>query len=683
MAGPGKTAIYPLQILVNYWELKPARLAAKLNQLLRQNVTHIVSFVPWQASENDISHGLTKFLQAIADRKMSATLILSPEVGTGALYAGLPKDLAKKEEMLARNRDEQPATVVLAPRIFALPSLHSKELTTRYHQFLTKIDGMIGEMGKEQPELLSSLQLVFTGSFWKYYRPASGSQLAAFRGQNGDRSNAAELAFRADLDNQASLREFMTVKGSGNGLAPKAKENDAVFRAQFQNQAEELFRIRQAQFVRKRSLGVDVVQAELFTPEADPSLSYSNLFQLISRGIADFPALDRLIAEAATRQSMVGESRAAPMIHWTGFGPFTQLTDSEKQYLILKSLLLLGSRGGSVILDEAEWFSLSNGFRKRAELFAESLLAKELELETKVFCLTGHLWSEGKRIDGSTSNGKDSHSLFWPELRLTLDTQARLIASPEALAWEEEAKAVFLEPNFILNSERWRKISSWMEAGRLVVFSKHQPMSDAVRADFEMATRGRGRIDMNLGTRYFVYSVGEGKIAVYEPTAQTSDWKRFVASMLSLSLATPEMGVNDPRVDLVCLKRGMEGGAGRAGLFIFNGSRTSVTTEIRFENDVIIDDLSAVLSRQRDQARTPSADAFTAADDEAEANRFELETPPCGILPISVSGLGEIGREKRIAGTLSGLTSKHAHEAASAELTGFGMTDDFESLFKE
>lgn len=673
MGGPGKTAIYPLQILVNYWELKPARLTAKLNELLRLGVTHITSFVPWQTSENDISHSLAKFLQTLADRKMSATLVVSPEVGCHALYAGLPKDLAKNPEIQARNRDEQPAIVALPPRIFALPSLHAKELITRYHAFLTKLDGMIGEMARTKPELLDSLQLVFTGSFWKYYRPASGSQIMAFRGQNGDRGNAAELAFRSDLENYANLREFISVRGSTTGLAPKAKENEGIFRAQFHTHAEEVFRIRQAQFVRKRSLGVDVVQAELFTPEADPSLTYSNAFQMTTRGLADFPALDRLIAEAATRQSMVGEARAAPMVHWTGFGPFTRLTDSEKQFLILKSLLLLGSRGGGVILDEAEWFSLSSAFRKRAELFAETLLEKELELETKAFCLTGHLWSDGR----SEGRNKDTHSLFWPELRLTLDTQARLIASPEALVWEEEAKILFLEPNVILSMERWRKIAAWAESGRVVVFSKQQPMSEAVRVEYESAIRGQTRIDMNLGTRYFIHPLSEGKLVVYEPTTQSSDWKRFVASMLSLAHATPEMGVNDPRIDLVCLRRGLQSGSGRAGLFVFNSSRSAVRTEIRFENDVFVDDLSAILSRER--KRNGQVED---SENEAEANRFELETPPCGVLPLSVTGLGEVGLEKRIAGTLTGLTAKAAEEAAASELSGFQMGDEFSALFK-
>ncbi|MBS1960799.1 MAG: hypothetical protein JST04_01180 [Bdellovibrionales bacterium] len=656
--------------------MKPQRLATKLNQLMRQGITHIASFVPWQVAENDISHSLTKFLQMLADRKMSATLILSPEVGVHALYGGLPKDLAKNSEIQARNRDEQPAVSVLPPRIFAFPSLHAKEFTTRYHGFLTKLDGMIGDLGRTQPELLESLQLVLTGSFFKYYRPASGSQLAAFRGANGDRSNAAELAFRAELDQCANLREFM----AGQGIVPKAKENEPFFRAQFQTNAEEHFRIAQSRQVRKRSVGVDVAQAELFTPEADPSLAYSNLFQLTARGMPDFPAFDRMIAEAATRQAMVGEARAAPVLHWTGFGPFTRLTDSEKQYLILKSLLLLGSRGGGLLLDEEEWFSLSNAFRKRVELFAETLLARELELETKAFCLTGHLWSDGKAVaqpGGSAAGGKDSASLFWPELRLTLDTQARLIASPEALAWEEESKIVFVESNVILTVEKWRKLVAWAEAGRVLVISKQQPMSGAVRADFEAAVRTRTKLDLNIGTRYFVYGAGEGKLVLFEPipSSRPSEWKRFVASMLSLAHATPEMGANDPRIDLVCLRRGLAQGSGRAGVFVFNGSRSPVSTEIRFENEVAISDLSTVLSRLGGNGDPEASDA-------AESNRFELETPPCGVLPIAVNGLGEAGREKRIAGNLAGLTSKHAEEAASSELAGFSTGDDFSGIFK-
>jgi hypothetical protein len=678
MAAPGKTAIYPLQILVNYWEMKPQRLGAKLNHLMRNGITHVASFVPWQIAENDITHSLAKFLQLLADRKMSATLILSPEVGVHASYSGLPKDLAKNSEIQARNRDEQPATVVLPPRIFALPSLHAKTFTSRYHAFLTKLDGMIGDLGRTQPELLDSLQLVLTGSYFKYYRPASGSQLAAFRGQNGDRSNSAELAFRSELDSYLNLREFAAKNGPG--ISPKAKENEPLFRAQFQQNAEEIFRIRQSQQVRKRSLGVDVVQAELFTPEADPSLTYSNLFQLTTRGMPDFPAFDRLIAEAATRQSMVGEARAVPMLHWTGCGPFTRLTDSEKQYLLLKSLLLLGSRGGGLIVDEVEWFSFSNAFRKRTGVFAETLLTRELELETKAFCLTGHLWSDGKATDPSK---KESSAVFWPELRLSLDTQARLIASPEALSWEEEAKIVFVEPNVILNLEKWRKLVSWAEAGRVLVLSKSQPMSSAVRADFEMVTKTKSKLDLNIGTRYFVYGAAEGKIVLFEPTTQASDWKQFVASMLSLAHAVPEMGAGDPRVDIVCLKRGLESGSGRAGVFVFNGSRASVSTEIRFENEVSISDLSAVLSRPSTERSMPNAiDAAESAEDAAESNRFELEVPPCGVLPIAVTGIGEVGQEKRIASNLSGLTGKHAEEAAASELAGFSMGEDFSGVFK-
>ena len=139
----------------------------------------------------------------------------------------------------------------------------------------------------------------------------------------------------------------------------------------------------------------------------------------------------------------------------------------------------------------------------------------------------------------------------------------------------------------------------------------------------------------------------------------------------------PEMGVSDPRIDLVCLKRGLESGSGRAGLFVFNGSRSAVAAEIRFENEVAISDLSALLSRIGGKG------AGTESDDvEAESNRFELETPPCGVLPISVNGLGEAGREKRIAGNLTGLTIRAAEEAAASELAGFQMGDDFSGVLK-
>src|SRR5688572_14434656 len=99
---------HPIQILFNYWEIRSSLVGAKLDDLIRHGVTHIASFVPWQAVESDISHMLVRFLQAVADRKMTVNLILTPEVGMHYPNSGLPKDVIGKPENVAHHTGSGP-----------------------------------------------------------------------------------------------------------------------------------------------------------------------------------------------------------------------------------------------------------------------------------------------------------------------------------------------------------------------------------------------------------------------------------------------------------------------------------------------------------------------------------------------------------------------------------------------
>lgn len=656
MVRAAKTAIYPLQILVNYWEMKPARMGVKLNHLLRQGISHVATFVPWQAAEADISHSLVRFLQAIADRKMTVTLILSPEVGVYYANSGLPKDLFGKTEIQAKTRDEKPAIAALPPNFFALPSLSSPEFTKRYHQFLTRMDGLIAEVARTQPDVLSAIQVVLTGSYWKYYRSAQASSLKPFSGISGDYSNHSEVAFRQYTEALFSHREFQQ-PGTPSANRWKKREMEGVNRQAFFQNSEEVFRYRSTQFIRKKALGLDVVQAELHTPEADPAYQYSQVLSLATGGLPDFPTLDRLVTESISRQSMVGNARTTPMVHWTGFGAFSQLSDSEKQYLLLKSLLLMGGHRGAILVDESEWFSLSPNFRARAEMLSKVVAEKELELETRAICWTAHLWSEGRGENLTTP-------LFWPELKTSLSHQARLVASREALDWETDAKLLCIEPSVIITRENLVRIMKWAEGGRIVCLSRQALMTESARVELDQFSKNSAFIEMNLGTRYRVHSQGQGKIVIYENGAAGAEWKRFIQSMIGLAQVSRDAIASDARVDLVQLSRG----TGRAGLFIFNGTRQAIAGEVSFEYEVTISDLATLLSQKADAPMRPSAD-------DAHSNRFELEVPPCGVLPIAVAGIGEEGREKREAKLTSGLTARHLAEAARQELSGMSDSD--------
>src|SRR5262249_7869077 len=125
--------LHPIQILFNYWEARPTLIGARLDGLIRQGITHITTFVPWQVVESDISHTLVRFLQAASDRKMAVDLILTPELGVHYPNSGLPKDLmaakASGQDNLAAHAGEGHVDVTLPPNGFALPSLFSPELT--------------------------------------------------------------------------------------------------------------------------------------------------------------------------------------------------------------------------------------------------------------------------------------------------------------------------------------------------------------------------------------------------------------------------------------------------------------------------------------------------------------------------------------------------------------------------
>src|SRR5690606_23928763 len=147
------------------------------------------SFVPWQGFESDISHRLLKFLQCLADRGMTAALILTPEPATHFAFAGVPKDLAGNEDHHARGADGGEFFVNLAPRMYPLPSLLSPDLQKRYSGFLTRFLGFLADV--ERSGLGSGITITLTGSFWKYYRSPRGTSLDGAELIAGDECKAA------------------------------------------------------------------------------------------------------------------------------------------------------------------------------------------------------------------------------------------------------------------------------------------------------------------------------------------------------------------------------------------------------------------------------------------------------------------------------------------------------------
>jgi hypothetical protein len=634
-------------------------MGARLDEWIRMGVTNVTTFVPWQAVESDISHTLTRFLQAAAERKLTVSLILTPEVGVHFANSGLPKDLFSKPENTARHTHGGAVPVALPPNAFPLPSLAAPEFTKRYHNFLSRIDSLLADLGRAQPQLLEKVTVVLTGSYFKYYRAPHDSAPGAFGGSAGDQSGCAAVAYRQRLEQFYAQREF-TDPTPAAAARWKTRALEEVNRRWFAQHSEDVFRSRSTQFIRRKATSVKLRPIELYTPEADPAFSYSNFVQLVTGANGNFPRLSSLVDEAATRAAAAGEgSEAAPFVHFTGLGSFRTLSDSEKQFLILKSLLLMGGRGGGILVDESEWFALSRSFRTRAEALARSLAQAELRIRTRALYLAPHLWSGAGTL--------------WDELRSRAGHGARLVSSVDLVTRDRSAEIAFVDPSYILTRDALARLAGWARGGRVLVLPRTPLYTEAARAELAEALEAGGQaLEISLGVPYRLHRLGEGRLVLFDVPEGASmrgealaSWQTFLASALSVAGVQAPCSLSDARLDAIPLDR-REGGA---GLFILNGTSRPVAADLLFPTEVCVSDLATSFAMG---PREPQAAAAGGPAPVVPANRFALEVPPCGILPISVDGLDRDFEERRAALLTSEVLKTHAETAAANELAGLG-----------
>jgi hypothetical protein len=670
---------YPITLLVNFWEIRPSQMGPKLDELLRHGVTQFASFVPWQVAEADIHHTLTRFLQAVAERRMKIFLILSPEVGIHYPYSGLPKDIVARKESVAQDCQQGKIPVHLPPGLFHLPSLFAPDFTKRYSSFLGRLDNLFYDFEKLHPSIMRSVRAVVTGSFWKYYRSSCLSSQSAFGGAGGDFSPHAALSYRQRIESHYSQREF-TDPTPAAANRWKTRPMEDVNRRWFYQQAEDQFRHRTRSMILKKCAKLPVSELELYTPEADPSMTYSNFLQMVSGGHVDFGRLSQLIDEASLRTSVGAESTPAPtlpFIHWTSMGGFRLLAEAEKQFLILKSLLLLGGEGGGILIDESEWFSLSNQFRNRAEYLARSLTQKEFLIRNRVLYLVPHLWS--------------SHGSFFEELTKQVASGLKVISTLDLALRENFSQLLMVDPKFIITREMVQKLTAWAKAGRVVVIPRSTLYTESARLELESILNHTPRIDVNLGVSYHLHALGDGKFIIYDmPThsasreASLAPIQAFLTSMLSIAEIENYCRVGDSRLSVIPFERKNN----EVAIFVLNGNRRQITADLIFPSEVGISDLGAIFTGNT-SAHHPGAGADAGAgtdlgtganssqDDFDRANRFTLDVPPFGVLPLSVRGLSltEL-RERQIAAMTSEDTQKNALKAALSELPGFDPTEE-------
>lgn len=650
----------PIQLLVNYWEIHPHLVGSRLDDLVRKGVTHIVSFVPWQAVETDISQTLPRFLEAVSERRMTISLILSPEVGVHFSNSGLPKDVLAKPENLARNFKNGQVLSTAPPNLFALPSLYAPEFSKRYYNFLSRMDGVFSDLAKNEPQVLDGVTAILTGSFWKYYRAPQTSAFSAFGGPAGDYSASGGVAYRQGVDQFYSQREFSTPDPmAANRWKTSAFEE--VNRKWFYQQSEDVFRARSSQLVKRKSRGLALRHIELFTPEADPSFTYSGLLQSLAGGNADFSRLNQILDEMASRASYAGEAPAPSYVHWTSIAGFQTLSDAEKQFLILKSLLLFGAHGGvggGLLIDVEEWMSLSDSFRARTEAMVRALSNGELRLPNKVTYFAPHLWSTAGTL--------------WEELSRRAGPWARMVSSAEMVLRDTESSLLVVDPSCVLTRELVEKLSAWSRSGRCVVLPNSPLLSDSAREALGEITGASGPnghaqgMEIDLGVRYKIFKQGEGKLIVYDlPEGLgrgnyapmhgelAGAWQRFLTGVMAISgvqeISHVTGRVSDPKLTLIPVAK-KDGGY---GIFILNGTSRPVSGDLLFAQEVLVSDLARSFSTKRGARGEAPA---------VPAKRFALEVPPFGVLPLGIEPSNQAA-----ANMAAGARTQYANQRASLD----------------
>lgn len=634
----------PIQVTLNYWELKAGQLGPKLNDLLRQGLTHITAFLPWQAVESDITHALLKFLQAAAERRMSVQLIATPELGVHYAYSGVPKDVVTRKENAASHANGQPVLALLPPQAFALPSLLAPELNKRFNSFLSRLDLLFVDLLRNHPRVLDRVQVTLTGSFWKYYRTHTGAA--------GEYSPASAVQFRQKLEAFLSSREFMDPTPSAANRW-KTRGMEDVNRRWFYQSSEDAFRSRCLQQILRKSQTVHVEEIELYTPECDPELQYASFLQMLTGGDADFAQYSRLVEESCTRAGSGVRGMAPTFVHWTSMGGYRTLSDPERQFLFLKTLLMAGAQKGGILIDEAEWFAFSPAFRARAEAISRMMSAQELEMRNQALYLTPHLWSKSGPL--------------WPELLEKLGPGARMVSSIENVLREPDSPLLVVDPSQIFTRELLIKLLAWARGGRVVALPRTALYTEAAKRELEAALNQGGRLELDLGVAYTLQPLGDGKLIVYErpqedeaSAAARSCWQGFAQALLSVAEVESYCRLSDARLQAIALHEPRGGLA----LFVLNGSRRAVSADIHFAQNVEIQDLALRMSAEaHSDSHAPSA--------APPAQRFALEVPAFGILPLRVTGLAlKDQREKTWAIELAEETMASL-EFASHELAGF------------
>ncbi|MBN22318.1 MAG: hypothetical protein CL678_13635 [Bdellovibrionaceae bacterium] len=619
---------FPIQCVFHYWETPVQELSDRLDALSQEGVHSLSTFIPWQVFESDLSQRLTKFLQATALRNIQVQLLPMPELGLHYPYSGFPRDLISNPEVYAKNYQGHETLVSLPPNVFALPSLFSEAFSKRFYNYQNKFFMYLGDLEKNQPEYLDHVEIQWTGSLWKYYRAPRSHHRKLFSGFAGDRSRAASIVYRKTMDRIFQDPEF----SDGNRTQAnqwKTQSFETVNRQWFYQLSEERFRNKGMDHFRRLAPALPHRSIELYIPEADPVSNHSNFLQMVSGSFGDVKRISTLLNEYISRATSVDESHCPPFVYFPELGGFQKLKINEKQFLLMKALLLFGGRGGGVFIDVDQWIQFSQGFRKKVESLGNQLAQRKLRLKNRAIYLTTHTWSPT--------------GILWDELEKKIGKGLRLTSSFDLLEQDQETSLCVIDPSLILTRERLEKLLNWMRCGRALVLSQSALMTaDAKKlldqklnqVDPEMTAFIEGDLP------YHVHGVEDGTLIQFSlPQVMELQgellvaWRGFVNQVLNLSGLKEHWKIADARIEVIPMSRA-EGSKGLS-LFVLNPSERQITADLFFDKKVEVLDFQSWMNGQR-----PSI------NEEDRLLECTLDIPPKGILPLGTYGIDWVFERK-------------------------------------
>lgn len=581
-----------------------------------------MSIVPWQGVESDVSHRLSRFLQAAHARKLAVSLVVSPEVGLNYPLSGVPAELAVKPENQARHAGGRLAIVGLAPKSFPLPSLGSAEFARRYASFIARLDSVLKDLARAQPEVVETLRIITSGSFWKYYRDPRSACQAPYAGLGGDFSETGLHAYSRKLDDFYGALEFAGDAASANARW-KSQALEELNRRWYFQASEDAYRHATATLLKKRftASGIPIDDREVLTPEADPALAYPQFLERAIGAQADARPYSRLIEEFAWRQAHSDFGYVPPVVHWSGLGGFAALSPAEQSFLLLKSLLLAGARGGSTWIPAETWLAKGVAFRERLTGLGAAFASGELGVAPRAVTWVPHLWSRTGRL--------------WAEISQLASEVGVVAAAPlEKVLADPGLGLILVDPARIVRKLEMRALIDAAFQGRIVVLPRSPLWSGEAKRELE-AGLARGEMEQlaELAPFHAPYNgatpptlsmrLGKGWLIVHELPKEAaaesrSEWRNLAEGLLRFAGLGPAAQVSNPRIKLIPMRRR----GGGLAVFLLNESAQPAQTELSFTEEVSIGDLGQSLLRR--------------VDTDERARQFSLQVPAWGVLPLAV-----------------------------------------------